>query len=255
MRAKFLIITLASSAFVFLAIYFFPINSALSDLPAVNIGRAYIEKEELLPFKENETITYAIKLSGINIGRATLVYKGRVKLGEKDAHLIVFSTDTLNFKDTETMYADIDNFFPLRIQRDIINNWGKKISILEEYDQANNSVKITRLNNHKNTAKEIKQDDKIQSVILSAFLRRKTADFVIGREFPVTLPLYKFTLRITKEVSLSVPYGTYATYLLESFPKGHQIWFEVSPKHIPVKISGPFMLGKVVMVMMDYKER
>lgn len=218
------------------------------------VKKALLADKKSLPFQENETITYTIKLRGLSIGRAALTYKGIAELEGKKVHCVVFTTDTVNFKDTETMYADIDNFLPLKIQRDI-NNWGKKISIIEEYDQANNSIKITRLNNHENIVKEIKQDDKIQNVILSTFLRRKTGDFVLGGEFPVTLPLNKIIMRITKDTSVQAPYGTYAAHLLESFPKGYQIWFESSPKHIPVKISGPFMLGKVVMVMTDYKEK
>lgn len=204
-----------------------------------------------LPFQENETITYAVKLNGISIGRAVLNYKGRVKLEGKDVYLIVFSTDIINFKDTETMYAD-DNFFPVRIERNIIDK-GKKVFIVEEYNQNNNSVKISQSGKKQNDIKEIKQDDRLQNVILSTYLRRKTGDFTIGREFPVTLPLAKIMMRITKETSVHVPFGSYSAYLFESFPKGHQIWFETSGKAIPVRISKPFFLGGVNMVMMDYK--
>lgn len=221
------------------------------------IGAQSVFCDDALPFYKNETIKYAVKLNGITIGKAVLNYKGITKLGGRDAHLIIFSTDTLNFKDTETMYADIDSFLPLKIERDI-NNWGRKIFIIEEYDQNNNSVKITRLDKNRKSnskPKEIKQDAKIQNVILSTYLYRKNGDFSIGREFSVTLPLYKALMRITKEVSVRVPHGSFMAYLLESFPKGHQIWFESSKKAIPVRILGPSIAGKVNMVMTEYKER
>ncbi|PIQ88852.1 MAG: hypothetical protein COV72_06135 [Candidatus Omnitrophica bacterium CG11_big_fil_rev_8_21_14_0_20_42_13] len=202
-------------------------------------------------FLKNETITYGIKLRGIGIGKATLAYKGRTRLNDKDAHLIIFETNTANFKDRETMFADIDTFLPLRIERDI-KNWGKKIYIVEEYDQDNNAVKITRVNGKRTSVRKIKQDDNIQNVILLTYLFRKIGGFEIGSDFTVTLPLSKLIMRFTKEVSVSVPSGEYMAYLAESFPKGHKIWFENSNKGIPVKISGPFFLGDINMVMNEY---
>lgn len=150
------------------------------------------------------------------------------------------------------MYADTENFLPLRIERDI-NNWGRKMSIIEEYDQANHSVKITQINKKRVRSKELKQDDKIQNVILLTFLYRKLGNFELGRDFPVTLPMAKFIMRFAKQEKLAVPFGVYQAHMAESFPKGHKIWFEVSEKFIPVKISGPFYLGPVTMTMINYE--
>ncbi|MDP1852799.1 MAG: DUF3108 domain-containing protein [Candidatus Omnitrophota bacterium] len=252
MKIRVLIIVLASSLFIFLAIYFFPGNSVSQGALEVWQNKAIIPQDEVLPFKAGETITYQIKLNGINIGRATLSYKGRTKLEGKDVYLILFSTDTLNFKDTEIMYADTENFLPLRIERDI-NNWGRKMSIIEEYDQANHSVRITQINKKRVRSKELKQDDKIQNVILLTFLYRKLGNFELGRDFPVTLPMAKFIMRFAKQEKLVVPFGVYQAHMAESFPKGHKIWFEVSEKFIPVKISGPFYLGPVTMTMINYE--
>ncbi|MEK6714781.1 MAG: DUF3108 domain-containing protein [Candidatus Omnitrophota bacterium] len=253
MKEKFLIIFF-SLAFIFLAIYFFPRNSALSQLPEINSDKVKALKEEILPFEQGETISYAVKLGGIKIGNAELTYKGKTKLNDKDAHLIIFSTDTLNFKDTETMYAALDTFLPLKIERDI-NKWGKKIRIVEEYDQLNHKVKITQFDKTRNQTKEIAQDAQIQNVILLTYFLRKLSNFELGREFAVTLPLAKLIMRFTKEEQARIPCGVYRTYLAESFPKGHKIWFESSEKAIPIRISGPSIAGKVNMVMMDYKER
>lgn len=80
MKIRVLIIVLASSLFIFLTIYFFPGNSASQGALEVWQNKAIIPQDEVLPFKAGETITYQIKLNGINIGRATLSYKGRTKL-------------------------------------------------------------------------------------------------------------------------------------------------------------------------------
>lgn len=252
MKMRFLAIALVFGLFIFLAVYFFPGNSISSAFPELKAPADLTP--EILPFSANESINYTVKIKGISVGKASLIYKGIVKLADKEAHLIILTTNTFNFKDTETMYADFATFLPLRIERDI-NKWGEKIRIVEDYDQENNIVRIKRIVKDRDIIKEIKQDEKIQNVILSTYLRRKTGDFVIGREFPLTLPLSKIIMRITKEASVHVPFGSYAAYLFESFPKGYQIWFEPSKKFIPVRISGPSFLGVVNMVMTDYKER
>lgn len=253
MKTRFLIIFF-SLAFIFLAIYFFPRDSALSQLPEINSDKANTLKEEILPFEQGETINYAVKLCGIKIGNAALMYKGKIKLNDKDAHLVIFSTDILNFKDTETMYADIDTFLPLKIERDI-NKRGKKIRIVEEYDQLNHNVKITQSDKTRNQTKEIAQDAQIQNVILLTYFLRKLSNFELGKEFAITLPLAKLIMRFTKEEQVRIPSGVYSAYLAESFPKGHKIWFENSEKAIPIRISGPSIAGKVNMLMTDYKER
>jgi hypothetical protein len=195
----------------------------------------FAQERKPAAFLENEKIDYVVKLRGVSIGRASLVYKGKVKLDNKDAHKIIFSTNTVNFKDVETMYAQIDTFLPLRIERDI-NNWGKKMRIVEEYDQDNNSVRISQINKQQNKTQVIKQDEKIENVILSIFLHRKLADLEIGKDFSITLPLRKIIMRVTKKTPISVPHGKYMAYLVESFPKGHRIWLEESQKAIPVRI-------------------
>lgn len=212
----------------------------------------FAETSDTLPFLENETINYKVKLRGITIGKASITYKGTTELDGRKVHQVIFYTDTANFKDREIMYADIDNFLPIRIERDV-NNWGKKEQIIEEYDQENHSVKITWLGKKRDKAKFIQKDDKIQNVILSIFLHRKSGDLEIGKSFSITLPLRKVVMRVTRRDRIRVPSGTYDTYRLESFPGGHKIWFEASGKAIPVRISGPFFLGSVNMVMIDYE--
>jgi hypothetical protein len=252
-KKGFLFILRSFIILLLLSIIYLPTKISIFAEPLLFGEEMLLEgKKETLPFLANETIDYIIKLKGIKIGRATLTYKGKTKLDGKDVHLIIFYTNTMNFKDKETIYADIDNFLPLRIERSI-NNWGKKIYIIEEYDQKNYTVTITRIGRRHKKLKQIQKNAHIQNAILLTFLYRKLRDFEIGKDFPVTLPLAELVMRFTKKSRIKVPYGLYEAYLAESFPKGYRIWFEESNKAIPVKISGPLFLGSVSLEMADYR--
>ncbi|HDZ77285.1 MAG TPA: DUF3108 domain-containing protein [Candidatus Omnitrophica bacterium] len=234
--------------FILLATLFFNIVGCVEAGQDISISN----RESELPFGENEVIKYKVKLRGITVGKASLTYKGVTELDGKKVHLIIFYTDTVNFKDEEKMYAGLDDFLPIRIERNV-NNWGKKEHIIEEYDQQNHSVKITWVGKKGNKTKVIQQDDKIQNVILSTFLHRKLGDLEIDKVFPVTLPLRKVEMRVTRKEKIRTYCGVYDTYRLESFPGRHKIWFESSSLAIPVRISGPFLLGSVNMIMIDYE--
>lgn len=204
-------------------------------------------------FLKGERIDYSIKLRGVGIGRASLVYQGVVNLGGRKARKVVFSTDTFNFKDKETIYADVETFLPLRIEREI-NNWGRKMYITEDYDQANNTVTITKNKKGRISSRRITQDGNLQNVILLTYLYRKSGDFTMNKHFPVTLPLRKMVMRVEKQEKIKTPYGTFMSYLVNSSPRGQRIWFGTTSKALPLQIAGGAFFGSTRLVIIGYQE-
>lgn len=198
-----------------------------------------------------EKITYDIKLGSVNMGRAVFNYLEQAELGGKLVNLMTFETNSLRFKDLEKIYSDPDNFLPLKVIR-AINGFNMKEDIVEEYDQENFILAITKLKKGRKEETQIKKKSSIHNAILLPFYIRQIAELKVGWNFTVQLPTQEFKITLVSMENMKISQGTFQTYHFASIPKKFDIWVTADKRKIPIKIKGSGSLG-YVFIMRDYK--
>jgi hypothetical protein len=171
-------------------------------------------------------------------------------LDGKEDYLIKFVTKTNNFNDTETIYADIDSFLPIKIERDI-RMLGRKIDIVEEYNQEKNFVKIIRTEGSKTTEQTIKSDSQLNSILCLIYLYRLPGNIELGKTMTINLPLKKIQVKVNVIKDVTVPAGEFDAFILESQPKGYNIWFDTSSSRLPLSIDGAIKFGNARLLLED----
>ncbi|RKY39026.1 MAG: hypothetical protein DRP75_03240 [Candidatus Omnitrophota bacterium] len=180
---------------------------------------------EKLPFRKGEAISYRIKWKGIYIGRAKLVFNNE----------IVFTTNTLNFKDTERIKGD-GHYYPVEVRRDI-RLFGNSIKILEEYDQKEKKLSIFRQTSKGIKKRVITSKDKMHHPILLIYYCR-TQELSVGKSWIVNFPLIgKCKLEITRLEEISTPIGKFFAYRIESSPAKIRFWISADKRRLPLKVE------------------
>ncbi|MBM3251857.1 MAG: DUF3108 domain-containing protein [Candidatus Omnitrophica bacterium] len=203
------------------------------------------------PFKDGEKLMFRVKLGFLTIGRSQLIFQGKTKLDEKEVYLIKFTTKTTSFNDTETIYAELDSFLPLKVERDI-RMLGKKINITEEYNQEKKMVTITRTEGAKTTKEIIKSDSQLNSILCLIYFYRLPGNIELGKTLSINLPLKKIRLKVKDIQELDVPAGEFDAFLLESEPKGYNFWFDTSISRLPLSIDGAIKFGNARLLLEDF---
>jgi hypothetical protein len=180
-----------------------------------------------------ESILYLIN----PFGRAEYNDLGLVDLKGVKARLVVFHTRVLLFDDVETIYSDPESLFPYRIERRISKFWGKEF-IVEEYDQKNFTVVISKFKGSKLVArKTFKASGPIENAIMLPFSMRRLPDPAIGNQFIVRLP-EEFKLELVSVDEVAVPAGKFRAYHFQSTPDNFEIWINRADPRVPLKIQG-----------------
>jgi len=212
--------------------------------PALNVGNS--------PLIAGETITYAIKSLKINVGKATLTYHGMEELNGQPVHYIQFVARGVNFLDEEKIYADARNFYPVMIKRDL-NIFGKKEKIVEEYDHHKCTLKITKFVKDQQTAQTIQKSGLLDNIYCFIYRHRQSGRFQIGDSFLISLPTQDVTINLSKVTKLKAAGKEFDAYYMMSKPSKYKVWFDVSERKIPLKISGSVGLSNTDMTMTSYK--
>ena len=182
---------------------------------------------------QGESITYDIKPLG---GKAEYFDFGLVDLDGRKVKLTVFKTRVIGFKDTERIYSDPETFLPIRVERDIKRLLGGE-NIVEEYDQKNFKVTISKYKEKKKISEQvISAGGPIHNATLLPFYLRKIPDVKTGWSFVFFLP-QKYEVRLVSFDEIKVGEKGYATYHFISIPDKFEIWISQDNQHIPLEIK------------------
>lgn len=244
---------------LFIAFILFPI--ALSCCSSQNIPPGTEEKKEAavsaspsgFPFKNGETVKYAIKSLGVNAGESTLSFRGLEKYKGKDAYVIVFTARAPNFFDEEQIFADAETFYPVAVVRDL-NIWGKKEKITEEYDQEKGIITITKQGGGKTTTQTLNKPGPIDNIYCFIYRTRRNGKFNIGDSFSIALPTKDVVIKLVKMTNLKTAGRNFDAYYMQSDPAKYKVWFDTSEKKIPLRINGAVGINDTAMTMAEYKE-
>ncbi len=210
-----------------------------------------VQAEEALPFKKGETIKYSVKKLAFKAGDATLTYHGQQNVDGREVCLIVFKADGFNFYDEEKIYMDAKTYAPIVVERDL-NIFGKKEKITEEYLEG--KIKITKIVKGKKTVETMTKKGQIDNIYGAIYHYRQTGTFKVGDEMMLRLPTMDVTLKLAKTVKIDAGGKKYDAYYMESVPAKFMVWFDTSPKRIPLRINGSVGMANTVMTMTEYKE-
>lgn len=218
------------------------------------LGQLTLSAEQFpkFPFTIGEKLNYGIYSNGIRVGRASISYLGIKKIGELQLDCVLVEAKAPGFNDKETIYGDIKNFTPVRIEREI-RLFGEDILITEEYDTENNEVVITR-KAKKTTVNSIKSNEKISNIILLLYFYRLKSSFVIGDNLGFNLPTKKLKMQVVKEAKIKVPKGKFEAIFIQSEPPQFKVWFDVNKTKLPLKIQGAIGFGNTYMSLIDVEE-
>ena len=206
-----------------------------------------------LPFSSGEKITFSIKKMGLKVGEASLVFQGSTKLKEKEAFLIVFTANAINFFDEEEIFVDPQTFYPLMVKRDL-NIWGKKEKIIEEYFPEKGMVKITKDADGKTSEQRIEKKGTLDNIYSFIYRYRAQGKFQIGDTLSLCLPTKEVLLKLRAMTKIKAAGGQFDAYYMTSDPAQYEVWFDHADQKIPLKINGAIGFGDTAMVMESYNK-
>jgi hypothetical protein len=180
-----------------------------------------------------EKIVYVLKPLG---GRVEYNDLGMVEFQGRSVKLTTFKTEVLGFTDTEKIYSAPDTLLPIKVEREV--RWFGKENIIEEYDQKNFTVTVTKLKGKKKIKEQIlKGNGSIHNAILLAFYPRDIPNLDIGWSFDVRLP-NKFEAKLVSIDNIKVAGRKFKAYHFTSIPNKFEIWINKDNPRIPLKIKG-----------------
>ncbi|MFA6357927.1 MAG: hypothetical protein WCY09_04590 [Candidatus Omnitrophota bacterium] len=181
-----------------------------------------------------ERIVYTIKPLG---GRAEYTDYGLVNLEGKEVNKSTFHTRVLGFDDTETIYSLQQNSLPLRVERDIKKLIGGEY-IIEEYDQVNFSVTITKYKrSHKVSQLVFRAKEPIYNAVFLMFRAAQVSGLKLGWSRVFFVP-NKFEVTLTSIDKIKIRDKIYTAYHFNSQPDKFEFWVDSNQPHIPLKIKG-----------------
>jgi len=201
----------------------------------------------------SETFHYVIKKFGIKAGDARLEYHGPVNRGGVTLVKIVFIAQGFNFFDQETIYADPQTLFPVRVERDL-NIFGKKEQIVESYDGQHGEVRIVKYKSGKPVDEMVFHKDRpVDNLYCFLFRYRRSGVFKAGEEFLMNLPTQDVRFKIDGKTAAGFYPEADEAWFMESEPSKYRVWFGTGPDKIPLRIDGAVGLAKTAMILTDYK--
>ncbi|MFC1514446.1 DUF3108 domain-containing protein [Candidatus Omnitrophota bacterium] len=199
--------------------------------------------EVVLPFKVGETLTYGVTFKRVKIGTSTLTFLGTAEIDGKQTYLIRFYTDTIYLKDTEKIYADKETFLPLRVERDVNKSIGFSERIVEEYDQENFTLTVSKKGFVRKDQQTITSSGPIHNAILLSYLYRADLDAKKEETFAVNLPTKQFDLSFGGKEEVDVPLGMFEACVFSSEPSQFSLWIADDGIKTPLMIEDPQTFG------------
>ena len=189
----------------------------------LSVSAPVFAQEPALPFKKGEVVTYSIKKLAVKAGDATLTFQGREEVNGKPAYLIIFKADGFNFYDEERIFVNMDNFAPIRVERDL-NIFGSREKITEDYQDG--KIVITKVEGDKTTTQEIAKEGQIDNIYGVIYRYRARGQFKIGDEVQMRLPTKDVKLQLKESVKLKAAGRVYDAFYMPSVPTKYQVWFD-----------------------------
>jgi hypothetical protein len=206
----------------------------------------------LQSFEKGEKTIFAIKKLGMKAGEASLTFQGGQKFNGRDAVLIVFRAQALNFFDEEKIYVDHQTLYPLRVERDL-NIWGNKEKIVEDYSQPG-LVRIMKKAGDKIENQIIEKKGPIDNIYSFIYRFRQDKSIKEGDTFKMILPTKDVEIKFVKTVKIKAGGQIHEAYYLQSDPRQYQVWFDTSSKRTPLRIDGSVGIMSTSMVMDEYQD-
>jgi len=202
------------------------------------------------PFSKGETIQYDIEKFKLKVGEATLTFNGVVEVQGKKALSITFTARGFKFLDEEQIYIDVDTFYPILIKRRL-SMFGKEESITEFYDSHKGKVRIVKTVKGKTTEQTIENGGRFDNIYGFIYRHRQLGQFGQDQEFALHLPTRDLKFKFAKQSLLTIAEQEFDATYMHSTPKKYEIWFDNSPKHIPLKIDGALGFGSMSMIFKE----
>ena len=200
-----------------------------------------------------EIISYDVRSLAMKMADARIELKGLVNIDGRDAYLITFEAKGSNFFDSEKIYADTKDLYPLRVERDV-TYLGSIEKIIEAYDQDKFVVTITKTTQAKPTPENsvIQKKGKIDNLYCFIYRYRLMGNFQLGSSLRLNLPTKDVSVKIVKKMNLDAAGKTFTTFFLETTPAQYRLWFDTSKKKILLRVDKPAMVGGTIMIMNNY---
>jgi hypothetical protein len=198
------------------------------------------------PFSKGEIITYDIKKFKIKVGEATLAYNGIVQVDNRQAVSITLVAKGFKFLDEEQIFLDPETFYPLLIKRNL-NIFGSEEQIIEFYDTQRGKVRVVKRSNGKTSEETIENGGRFDNIYGFIYRQRQIGQFTSNKKFYLHLPTRDVRFEFDKKTKFSVSEKEFDAYYIHSTPKKYKVWFDSSPKKIPLKIVGTIGYGNLAM--------
>ncbi len=202
------------------------------------------------PFGPGEVIHYSVKQLGVKVGEATLAFSGDTYSDGKKFILVVFTAKGATFYDEERIFLDQTSFLPLKVLRDL-NIFGNKETILEEYDQAQGVVRITKTADGKTTVQSISKPGPVENLYGFLYRTRLSGAVSVGKSLDMRLPTVNVRLEGREALKFNAAGQSFAAVRMQSVPSKYMIWFDVGQYRLPLRIAGALGPANTVMTMIS----
>ena len=211
------------------------------------LGICTIADSANTPFLKGETIHYDIEKFKLNVGEATLTFNGMVEVQGRKALSITFTANGFKFFDEEHIYIDQNTFYPILIKRHL-KMFGKEEDIIEFYDAQKGKVRIVKTAKGESTEQTLENGGRFDNIYGFIYRHRYLGQFNQNKEYNLHLPTRDLKFQFGKQSQLKVADQNFDAVSMQSTPKKYEVWFDNSPKRIPLKINGALGFGKMAMI-------
>ena len=194
-----------------------------------------------------ESIHYDIRKFGVKVGDAEFVFKGPATKDNKPFLLLTFTSRAMKFLDEEKIYMDPTTFYPMIVERDL-NIFGKKEKIREDYVHEAGEVRITKSANGKTIRQVVHKTGPIDNVYCFIYRFRQKKEMKENQAVLMNLPTKDVVVKFLRQEKLKINGKNTDAVLMESDPSGYDVWFDVSPAKIPLRIDGSLGLARTSLI-------
>lgn len=206
---------------------------------------SFVEKKKAIvkPFKKGERLVYKIKSNGLVVGTSEMIFMGDVIKNGQSLYYVKFKTTVPGVTDIEHIYAQKETFLPEFIERDI-EKMGKKITLIEKYDQENGVMKVYEQKDSQEPIEVYEKLKPIHNAIILTYLYRTNSDLLReNTKKSITLPKMDFDMLFVGEQRVKTYLGTEKAFYFASNPSKFHFWLSKGKERLPLKIKQPGVMG------------
>lgn len=189
--------------FVAITVILFVLNHCLYlQHPSPSLSKpAHSERlSKIPPFKSGEKFIYRVTYNGIYAGGIELEYLGFRNIDNKSVDVIGLSSDVkilklFSIQTKERLYIDSDTHLPLKVERGV-KFLGRHEEILEEYNQEEGYVKLTKLDAKRKEEKKIEVKAPIHNVIALLYFFPQDIKLNLGETLSFNLPTQRISIKV-----------------------------------------------------------